>query len=276
VLKRKVKAMKDEMEVLEKVHGEADLEEFDAPYEDGIDHLGSEEFVEEEAQPKEDTSQKASAEEKPEWDAERQRADQAEANFRKAQTQLEEANAKLERQDKSIETLTQRLDKYAEAHDVNLDEIDTDIVDPNVVKALKGMKAQIDAANARAETLEKARDDISQKLENDNRAAAREAEKAEIIAAVEEDYPSKFRNRAIEMANDICTKRGYAPRSATESLRILRSCYKKLAGETKTEKTEDVATDTGAGSTSVVSEAPKETTMKDAVSEWRKKLRRKR
>lgn len=266
----------NELSTLEEAHGEAPESEFD----DAVDTLETEEFqeVEEDEQPETDKSQKASDEpetEKPQWDQERQRADQAEANYRKAQGELESTKSQLETQGEAIKSMQEKLDKYATSQKVDLDALDEDIVDPSVKNALKSMQAEVDAAKAEVEALKQSKNQIAKDLAKQAGDNAREAEKTEIVAAIEEDYPAKFRNAAIKAANEICTKRGYAPKSATESQSILRSCYRELADKAKpTSKKTSVATDSGEKATPVVAEDNKQTTLKERSNYWRKKLKK--
>jgi len=269
-----------ELEMLEDKFGEAPESEFD---DDSIiaDGAKSEEFqetpkAEDESQPDKDKSQKASDDSNAEWDKDRQRADQAEANYRKANQQLESTQAKLDTQDSRIEAMQKSLDDVAAANAVNLDELDDDVVDPTIKKALKAMQVKLDAATTRAERLETSRDQIQKDLKAQGDEGRKADAQAGIISDIEEEYAAKYRNPAISKANEICTKRGYAPADRYESHQILRKCYKELADADKTPtKKTDVPTDNGASQTSVVSEETKQVSLKEAANQWRQKLRRK-
>lgn len=271
-----------ELEQLEHAHGEAPDSDFDDP----IDTTMSEEFVdveEEDSQPKKDTSQKASdtpkdeakPDEKPEWDKERQRADQAEANYRKADEKVQATESKLEVQANQIESMQKRLDQFAKDHEVDLNEADPNMVDPTVLKALKSMQVKIDAATERADRLEQAKDELAKDLKNQAQNARQEQAKSDIVSDIEEEFPAKFRNEAIRKANQIVTDRGYAPVDRYEAAKILRGCYKELAAPKTAPKKATVPTDTGGGGTPVVSDDDKPTTLKERANFWRQKLRSK-
>jgi hypothetical protein len=265
-----------ELEQLEKAHGTAPESEFGIEDEDSpIDTLKSEEFQDEEdSQPEKDTSQKASEEppKETQWDKERQRADQAEANFRKTSTELDSTRAKLDAQGKQIESMQKSLDEYAKANEVSPDELDDELVDPGVKKVLKSMQAKVDAAKAEVETLKQARDDITKRLNADAADTRRASQQAKIIADIEAEFPSKLRNAAIAKADKVCKDRGYAPEDRHEAYMLLRAAYKELAEKPATHSKTSVATDTGASANTVVSEDNKPTTLKEAANQWRKKL----
>lgn len=183
--------------------------------------------------------------EKPQWDKERQRADQAEANFRKAQAERESIAAKADAASKEVESLKARLDEFAKANDVNLDEIDTDITDAKVVKALKVMQSKLEAATQRAEKSEKAVSEMLTKEQVKQEEQRHEQVKQELIAEVEAEFPARFRNEALKAANKICEDRGFAPSDRYEAFKILRNCYKELASKSAAPTPKPVATDTG-------------------------------
>ncbi|TSA52235.1 MAG: hypothetical protein D4R45_07305 [Planctomycetaceae bacterium] len=284
-----------ELETLEKIHGDADLSEFENLDDDDDSQIGgakSEEFVDveemdkgkKEPEKKSDSLSKTTELKNPDdWDKHRQELNQTEANFRKTQEKLESAEARLARQDETIKSMQDKLDAYTKANEIDLDEIDPQYVDPSVIKVLKAMQAKLDLAEQRSKTLEESRDQIKEDLRKQSETNRREQSSQEIITDIEQEYPARYRNAAIAEANRICTERGYPPSDRYESAKLLRSCYKKLAdadsngSKTKTTpKTPTVPTDTGrGGGTNVVAEDNKPMTLKERANYWRQRLKSK-
>jgi len=276
-----------EMEELESAFGEAPESEFDDDGQINFDTTESQEFQDISPEPESKKETEKGKEEKPSetdsereaWDKERQEIDQAEANYRKANSELTATKTELESQKNLIKTLQDKLSGYAKANEVNIDELDEELVDPNIKRALKSMQLSLDEANSRAESLEKSRDRITQMLQNQEEESTKQKNRAEIIADIEEEFPPKYRNEAIKLANQFCTKRGSAPADRYESAKILRRFYKQVADADKaksstSKQATSVATDTGGASSGVVSNEPnKPVTLKEAANQWRKKLR---
>ena len=209
------------------------------------------------------------------WDKERQRADQAEANFRKEQDSRQELETKLNDQAEKTQAMQDKLEELAKVNDVDLTEIDEEMTDPVVVKALKAMQSKIDKANAKAESLEKVAEGYRQNEQAKETTAARSKAQDEIVADIEEEYPAKYRNEAVKAADAICKERGYSPRDRYEASKLLKSCYKALASKKKAPASDDekIPTDSGKGSSSVAETKGKGGSIKDLANQWRKKLR---
>jgi exonuclease VII large subunit len=212
--------------------------------------------------------------EKPKWDTERQRADQAEANFRKATQEREELASRLDATSKSAESLQAKLDEYAKANDVDVDNLDADLIDPNVLGVLKTMKRHVEAADNRVKQLENVAKTYEQSSRQQELAQAQEKTKNELLSDVEgesEVFP-KFRNEAIAMADKVCADRGYSPVDRYEAAKILRGCYQKVSVKPKTTTKTPIPSDTG---TATVAATPKEEiksgSLRDVIQQYRAK-----
>jgi len=276
------KTESEQLEQLENAFGDVPESEFDDEL--NVDTTASEEFQEETSEVEDTNKAKEPHKEKEEtdWDKDRQEIDQAQANYRKAASELSATKTELDSQAGLVKTLQDKLDAYVKANEVNIDELDEELVDPAIKGVLKSMQMKLDSANARAESLEQSRDRITKSLEAQAQEADKQRNRAEIVADIEQEFPAKHRNEAIRLANEYCTKRGSAPADRYEAAKILRGFYKQLAdAETKnspkpSKKTETVATDTGGAQSGIVSNEPsKPVTLKQAANEWRQKLRRK-
>ena len=198
----------------------------------------------------EDADSEPTGAENLDWDVNRQRADQAEANLRKIQAERDNMSSAIGEANRKVEQLQSQLDKYAQVQDVNLDAIDPDLVEPSVINILKSMQARIDVANRKAAVLEEKALNYEQDIRSKAEASARDKAKTEVVRDIETEkndkgellFSPKHRNQAIKMANEICQKRGYSPRDRYEAARILRQCYMKLATGSKGKT---VSTDTG-------------------------------
>ncbi len=244
--------------------------------EDGLSELeqslGIEPESESETEPETPPAGEQEKEKESEWNKEKQRADQAEANLRKIQQERQAMEARLVDAQKKAETLEAKLSEFAKANDIDLDEIDQDITDPKVVKALKVMKQQIEAANSRAAELEKVKESYEASERNKQIELQIEKSKAEIIEDIEQEFPAKFRNEALKMADEVCAKRGHSPADRYEAHKILRNCYKELAAKSKPAETKKtVPTDTGKGGGAI----PEETLGTGSIRELAQKMKQK-
>lgn len=228
--------------------------------------------------PAEDETQKG-------WDKERQRADQAEANLRKAQREKATLEATAKTAQETAETLKGELDKILKANEVKIDDIDAEITDPKLLAVIRSMKSQVDRAEERAGKLEKKVSDYEQSESQKALDAARNTERDEIVADVEADMkayglsdnPAKYRNAAIAKANEICHKRGFAPKDSREAEKMLKQCYVELVKAEKggTPPKKPVPADSGKGGSPIIkTEAPKKGRVKELAEAMRARLRK--
>lgn len=206
--------------------------------------------------------------EKPEWDKERQRADQAEANLRKIQADRETLAARLSDAEK-------KLADFAKANEIDLDDPEL-MVEPKLVTVIKGLKSKV-------ELLEQVKANFEATERNKALEAAREQARNEIIADIESEFPAKFRNEAIKLANDAIAKGAFgfgdngqplSPPNEYQAAKLLRQFYKQLASKpaASTQKPA-VATDTGK---KTVAAAPAESEVKEgSLREVAAQLRKK-
>lgn len=218
------------------------------------------------------------------WDKERQRADQAEANFRKMQQERDALAGKVDATNETIKQLESQLAKLAASEEVNLDSTDLSDTNPDVLKAIKSLQSQLKSQQVRADRLEQAKLDIENQIKTDHQEANREQVRQKIIVSLEGklqkhmnmENPAKYRNEAIQKANQICEDRGYSPADRYEAAEMLEQCYLDLAAGTKSKgkPRSSIPTDTGKGSGAapVVSEVNKPCSLRDAVKDLAKKV----
>ena len=216
------------------------------------------------------------------WDKERQRADQAEANFRREQRSRQEIAEQARNLDEKVKVYESQLEKLAKANEVNVDDIDSEFVDPKVKLALKTLQNKIDSVNKKADDLEKTKQRYEQNEREARQNELREQSKTEILSDIESDYPAKFRNDAIKLANDEVANGKFgkdaegnplSPPDSYSAAKLLRQQYKKLADSDKTPR-KTVAADSGkGGSVAGESSEAKKTTFGSVVKEWKLKLK---
>lgn len=212
---------------------------------------------------------------KTEWDTERQRADQAEANFRKLQREKQEIESRYQETAKKAEELEAKMAEFAKANDVNLDELESEFVDPTAYRVIKSMKDKLSSLEKLASDYKKAEQD-RQRIEQERHIEqAKEQAKSEILADIESEFSPQFRNDALKMANEICEKRGYAPQDRYEASKILRQCYKDIASKKKTTAKPDVPFDTGKATTTASPKTGevKPGTLREVAAQMRAKLK---
>ena len=214
------------------------------------------------------------AEEKPkqEWDIERQRADQAEANYRKLQREKADIEQKAQEAEKRIAEMESKINEFAKANDVNLDELESEFIDPTVYKVIKNLQSKLSNLENIAETYRKTETDRQAKEREQQLEVAKEKAKNEIIGDIESEFGSQFRNEALKRADEICNKRGYAPQDRYEAAKILRQCYKEISSQKTTTPKKAIPSDSGK---TTVSASPKEDvkpgTLREVMSQLRAK-----
>jgi hypothetical protein len=215
------------------------------------------------------------------WDAERQRADQAEANFRKAQATKEEAERKaaeaetrVREAEEKARSLEDKMVKYADDRDIDLSNLDKDLVGENTINVLSAMQSKIDAANARVEQLQTLAKDYEKREEEKAQTAKKEQAKMAVVARVEQEFSPKLRNKALELAAKKCDARGYPPQSDLDAYLVLRDCYQELSSEAPKSK-KAVATDTAGGKVAAAPQQDdiKSGTLREVAAQVRKRAR---
>jgi hypothetical protein len=219
------------------------------------------------------------------WDKERQRAEQAEANLRKTQRDKAALENTAKTAQATADALQTELNKILKANEVKVDDIDAEITDPKLLAVIRSLQSKVDQATERAGKLEKKVSDYEVMESQKAVEASRNAERDEIVADVENDMkayglsdnPAKLRNAAIAAANEICHKRGYAPKDSREAEKMLKQCYVDLAKAEKgtTAPKKPIPGDSGKGGSPIIkTEAPKKGSVRELANNLRARLRK--
>jgi chromosome segregation ATPase len=188
---------------------------------------------------------------KPEWDKERQRADQAEANYRKSEARVGAADLKTQQLERTVSELQGQMQKIEAVKSLDLSELDPNEADvPEIVREYSKMaKALKDATTDIADLKQKATS-----YENDAKTSRQEREKESIIERIckplDEKYGVSLRNEARRLAEEDADSRGYAAADALEASQMLEKHYIALS-EKASKKKETVPSDSGRGGSKV-------------------------
>jgi len=217
------------------------------------------------------TEEETKKEEKQDWDKERQRIEQAEANVRKLTDERDGLNTQLssvtedlasakEQQTETTDRLAkleeQIKEKAEQTEGDDIDNLDPDLNDPKLIKAVQGLRVkqlalekQLSEKDKSIDDLQKARDalETNQKKQDEESDQAQRREK--ILTGLDGEFGEKFRNDAIKLANKKVKEEGESPRGELDTYLLIRKCYeevaKKAPGDTTTKET--VPVDTGLG-----------------------------
>jgi hypothetical protein len=210
---------------------------------------------------------------KPEWDAERQRADQAEANFRKLQREKAEIESKAQQTEAKIAEYEAKLAEVAKANDINLDGMEDEFVDPAAYRVVKSLQQKLSSLETLANDYKKQEQERQAKEKERQLEQSREQAKNEILTDIESEYGVQYRNDALKMADSICEKRGYPPQDRYEAATILRKCYRDLSTKKATPSSKTpVSTDSGKTTTAA---SPKEDVKPGTLREVMQQMRAK-
>lgn len=220
-------------------------------------------------------------EEKPEdktdekWSQEKQRADQAEANFRKSSTEKDELVLAISDRDEKLTKLEQRITDLAESKDIpDEDLLDPDLVDAKTIKTVSKMNRQIRDQEKAIEKLKKLADDFQEKTKKQEVKSEKEKTIERILKPLDKEFGAKFRNAARKMADDLVDGgKEKQPQDIIEAMTLMRQCYSAVV-KTETDKTEEkkkVQTDSGSGSLSLDSAELKKGSRMEVLADIKKK-----
>lgn len=197
------------------------------------------EAVEEKAEPVVDK--------KPEWDKERQRADQAEANLRKTQARQQETELKAQQLEKTVSELTNKMGQIESVKGLDLTDLDADKADvPDVVREYAKMRTALEEQTKEITALKQKAVQYETNAEKERQERDKEATIERITTPLDKKYGAKFRNEARKLAEDEVSSRGYAPADPLEARDLLEKHYINLKAEAEKTK-ETIPSDNGRG-----------------------------
>jgi len=127
------------------------------------------------------------------WSQEKQRADQAEANYRKLVQDKEAVEAALSERDTKLESLEQKLADLAESQDVPIEDLlDPDLVDAKTIKTVSKMAKQIRDQKKSIDKLTKLADDFQQKSKQSEVKSEKEKTIEKILKPLDKEFGANF------------------------------------------------------------------------------------
>jgi hypothetical protein len=197
--------------------------------------------------------QKTQDEIKAGWDKEKQKVEQAEANYRKALEEKETLAAEntaiseqLQANQLQIAELQEKVKAQAEAKKET--DFDPDLVDGNVIKELQQARADRKALLKKVEHLEGKAATYEQTEQQRANQRAEDMAIKKMCEAIESEgeYGPQMRNDAISLAHKL-VKQGKEekPTDGIDGMILMKKCYRQLSE--KAEPDESVRTDTGDG-----------------------------
>jgi len=239
---------------------------------------------------------KERAQEKETWDKTKQELDQYKASVEKLsdeKSELQEQVAGLEaaieqeRQETAskLASIEQKLTEKAKEEKIDdIENIDPDLVDANVIKVLKALKAEKELVQGELaehkealKTLHEAKEQYEADRQKSQEDARREHLKEAMLSKLDKKYGSKFRNDAVALANKKVKQSGEAPEGDFNIYCFIEQCYEELAGKTpaETPKKEKVAVDSGQSGVTFkqgeIKEGPLEDVLKDVMAKYKGK-----
>lgn len=250
-----------------------------------------------EEEPKEPEQKEEKNEQKPDWDKTKQEIDQYKANVDKlaeekrglteqvqAQAaQLDEAKEQRATTTEKLESIEKQLaDKAEQAKGDDIDNLDPDLNDPILIKAIKTLRdkqtvlekqqEEKDKKIVELEAKDKAYEEKEQKqAKDDAKAKAKES----ILSQLDEEYGPKFRNEAVKMLQAAVDKGEVdVPQSEFVAYLALKKYYKELSDAAPKETTKKTpAIDTGGGGVNFKEGDVKEGTLEEVAAQIRDKYR---
>lgn len=166
------------------------------------------------------------------WDKDRQKAEQDRANLSKQLSKVQtDLAADLAATKQTIAELRDQLNSAATKADVNIsdiDKLDPEVHGADLVHSLKTLKAELEAERKNRQDLQKWIDEQKQRDAVQRVQAEKEALKDEILSDLDEQFGAKYRNEAIELANQEVAETGKAPATQMQARKLLAKYYKSL------------------------------------------------
>jgi len=231
-----------------------------------------------------DTALKDAEKAEKEFDKDRQRADQAEANFKKAKADRDRLNSELESQRQKAQELEAQIKELQAGKAAEKDVIDQiPEIDPENAsvedygKAMKQMRTVIATLTKKLAQVETKGDQSEATRKKEREAAAEQEQRNKTFNKVCERLEKKhqasgLRNRAVELMEQRVAKEG-DPENQAEATLMLDECFAEAKAETKKSKDRKTTpvTDTGGGGrVSLGNVQIKKGSLDDVVSQFEK------
>lgn len=203
----------------------------------------------------------------------RKERDKVLAEKEELETQYLTMSDELDAQKNESNTIKQELaqvkasiEKMAKANTVDsLGNLDEAVVDPSVVKHIKKLQEDKAALESQYGDLKKSIESLQetkkqfetekvQKQQNDYK----EQQKEKILSRMDSEFGAKYRNEAVELANEKVRVSGAAPKGEIAIMELIWDCYKEVAAkEPKPETKKTVPVDDGKGGVARIAEEVK-------------------
>jgi len=179
------------------------------------------------------------------WDKERQKVDQAEANYTKAVAENEAITEQLSSQQEKIVELEKKI--TAKKEDTPYPEIDPEINDANVIKSITQMRAEL-AESKKELTDLKEYAEVHKASEEQKRVQNYEDMLVEkMCKPLDEEFGVKFRNPATTLARKLVDDgKEKKPQDPIDVSLLMRKCYIEVSKEPDN-KDDPVRGDQGGG-----------------------------
>ena len=188
---------------------------------------------------------------KPEWDKERQRADQAEANLRKSQEKIAASDLKSQQLERTVSDLQDKMSQIEAVKGLDLTELNPDDADvPDVVREYAKMSKALKETTTKLTALEQKADRYEQDAESNRQEREKDSIIERICKPLDKKYGAALRNEARKRAEEIVAERGFAPKDALECHQMLEEQYVTLKEEASKKETV-IPSDNGRGGSKV-------------------------
>jgi hypothetical protein len=209
---------------------------------------------------------------KPEWDKERQRADQAEANSRKTAAKLSATELKTNQLEQTVAELQGKLQTIEDVKGLDLSAINPDDADiPDVVRNQAKVVQALEKTQAKLSALEQKAASYEQNELQSRQVRERESVIEKIMNPLDKEFGAKYRNEARKLAEAEVEERGYAPNGELECYQMLRRHYETLKTKGVESASKETPSDNGrGGSKSSFGDSIKPGTVDDVMAQIRK------
>jgi len=222
---------------------------------------------------------KTETEEKTEekWDKERQRADQAESVATKAREDAQAYAEELGETKAQLAQMKTQLDSFQKETKVKEDslaQMDTALVDPNVINNVEKLNARDAALSQKIEDMDKKLAKYETEKAEQTRKDAVSQAREEILSDCDEEFSPKFRTEALKMADKLVDSGDEKqPQDKYSGYRLMKKCYMQVAEKEKSKEKTSVSVDSGKGSVSHTTTKKRKTgTLKEVAADMRKDL----
>jgi hypothetical protein len=215
-----------------------------------------------------------------EYDKAQQMIKQERGNAVRAREEVEAYKGELSRMDNEIATLRASMEAKASAANVDVDDLDSSLADPAVVKSLRKTQNELKQLTEKFLLAQHKITKYEDNMNYEHAVSEQQRTVENILIECDDEYGSKYRNAAVDLADKLVDEgTEKKPKDVFGGMRLMKKCYKQVIQEAEAKAKEEekvkVETDKGKGGFSFSeNEDYEEGSLKDVLAGMKKRAKK--